>query len=105
MTALLEEGADPNHPLFWSEEWGNKYPPLHSACRYNKLDIVTALIQNGADVKRVDRLYMCRQTPLHHACAGGNKDIVQYLVEDIKCEVGEHMNVYIVLILICITEV
>ena len=98
--ALLEEGADPNHPLFWSEEWGYKYPPLHRACRYNELDIVPALIQNGADVKRFDRFF--KRTPLHHACAGGNKDIVQYLVEDIKCDVGEQMNVYI---LICVTKV
>ena len=54
-------------------------------------------------MKRVDRLY--KQTPLHHACDHGNKDVVQYLVEDIKCEVGEYMNGYIVLVLICITEV
>ena len=87
MLSLLEEGADPNHPLFWSEEWWDNYPPLHVACRYNKPDVVAALVQSGADVKKVDLLY--KQTPLHHACASGNKDIVQYLVEDIKCEVGE----------------
>ena len=51
-------------------------------------------MKSGADVKSVDRLY--KQTPLHHACASGNKDIVPYLVEDIKCEVGEYMNVYII---------
>ena len=65
--------------------------------------MITALVNNGADVKRVNGFF--KQTPLHHACASGNKDIVQYLVEDIKCEVGEYMNVYIVLVLICITEV
>ena len=85
--ALLEEGADPNHPLFWSEEFKYNIPPLHTACRFTKLDIVTALVQNGADVKRVGGF--SKQTPLHHACTSGNKDIVQYLVEDIKCDVGE----------------
>ena len=103
MLALLEEGADPNDPLFWSEEWTYKYPPLHQACRNNKPDIVTALVKSGADVKRVDRCF--KQTPLHLACEHGNKAIVQYLVEDIKCDVGEYMNAYIFLILICITEV
>ena len=103
MTALLEEGADPNHPLFWSEESDSwNYPPLHSACIYNKPEIVKALVQGGADVKKVDKF---KQTPLHHASVFGNKEIMQYLVEDIKCEVGEHMNAYILLVSICNTEV
>ncbi len=29
------------------------------------------------------------KTPLHWACEGGNEDVVQYLVEEIKCDVGE----------------
>ena len=94
--ALLEEGADPNHPLFWSEEWKDKSPPLHTACAYNKLNTVKALVQGGADVNRGDRL--CKHTPLHNACASGNTDVVQFLVEDIKCEIGEHMNAYILLV-------
>ena len=85
--ALLEEKADPNHPLFFRNDWGYKYPPLHIACAYNKPDLVAALVNSGANVKRVDAI--CKQTPLHHACASGNKDVVQYLVEDIKCDVGE----------------
>ena len=28
-------------------------------------------------------------TPLHWACVGGNKETVQYLVEELKCDVGE----------------
>ena len=34
-------------------------------------------------------------TPLLCACMGGNKDLVQYLVEEIKCAVGEFVGVYI----------
>ena len=28
-------------------------------------------------------------TPLHYACIGGHKDLVVYLIEVIKCDVGE----------------
>ena len=92
MLALLEEGADPNHPLFWSEEWTYEYPPLHQACRNKKPDIVTALVKSGADVKRVDRLH--KQSPLDHACFSRPGYVVQYL-DITECEVGEYMNVYI----------
>ncbi len=30
-----------------------------------------------------------KQTPLHFACEGGSKKVVQYLVEEAKCDVGE----------------
>ena len=29
------------------------------------------------------------RTPLHSACLGGSKDMVQYLVEELKMDVGE----------------
>ena len=28
-------------------------------------------------------------TILHAACEGGNKETVQYLVEELKCDIGE----------------
>ena len=28
-------------------------------------------------------------TALHYTCAGGNKETVQYLVEKLKCDIGE----------------
>ena len=34
-------------------------------------------------------------TPLLSACMGGNKELVQYLVEEIKCNVGEFVGGYI----------
>ena len=29
------------------------------------------------------------ETSLHSACAGGSKDLVQYLVEEVKMDVGK----------------
>lgn len=29
------------------------------------------------------------KTPLHHACDMGHVEIIQYLVENVKCDVGE----------------
>ncbi len=29
------------------------------------------------------------RTPLHYACVEGSKDVVQYLVEELKMDVGE----------------
>ncbi len=37
-------------------------------------------------------------TPLHLACEGGSKDVVQYLVEELKMDVGEIYIVYVLLI-------
>ena len=34
------------------------------------------------------------ETILHKACVGGNKELVQYLVEELKCDVGEFVGVY-----------
>ena len=34
------------------------------------------------------------ETVLHSACAGGSQELVQYLVEDLKCDVGEFVGVY-----------
>ena len=34
-------------------------------------------------------------TPLLSACMGGNKELVQYLVEEVKCDVGEFVGGYI----------
>ena len=32
------------------------------------------------------------KTPLHWACEGGNTDVVQYLVEQLKMDVGEYFS-------------
>ncbi len=85
--SLLGQGANPNHQLYWSDEWVDKDPPLHRACYWGCLDIVKTLVTHGAFTdKRAGRHKM---TPLHNACRKGDKDIVQYLVEECRCSTGK----------------
>ena len=90
MRALLEKGADPNHPLFWSEEWikEDKTPPLHTACREGNLDVVKALVNAGAEVDRGDGEN--NMTPLCQACQGGWKEVVVYLITEAGCKDGKY---------------
>ena len=89
VSALLKQGADPNHQLYWSDEWKYNYksPPLHIACSKGNLKIVQLLGKRDANIKRGDRLY--NQTPLHLACWGGHVDTVKYLINDLQIIVGE----------------
>ena len=32
------------------------------------------------------------KTPLHHACEGGKIEIVVYLLEELKCDMGESIK-------------
>ena len=51
--ALLENWADPNDELYWSEEWITKWkktPPLHTACGNGHLGIVKILTNGGAKI-------------------------------------------------------
>ena len=46
--SLLRQGADPNHQLYWSDEWAYELPPLHRACLMGYLEIVKTLVTHGA---------------------------------------------------------
>ena len=85
----MSQGADPNHPLYWSEEWtsGHMLPPLHTACEKGRLEIVKLLVQGGADVDKCDGRY--HRTPLAYACWGENMEVVVYLTKEAGCESGE----------------
>ena len=86
--SLLEQKADPNHEVFWSEEWVvDNYPPLHTACRDGNLDIVRELVKAGANVDV--RGGVNGSTPLHLACFIGSKELVDYLIREAGCMVGE----------------
>lgn len=88
--SLLDEGADPNHQLYWSEEWisEEKWTPLFIACCIQKnLELVKVLVQRGAAVDKG-----CGEanfTPLHGACIAGFKKGVEYLIMEAGCKVGK----------------
>ncbi len=94
--SLLEEGADPNHQLYWSEDWYSdtkkwRRPPLHKACRNGYLEITRALVSGGADVEKGDGGW--GRTAFHCACWGGHMEIVVYLSQDVKCRIGKCVSV------------
>ena len=47
-----------------------------------------AITKPHTDVRAVENV-----TPLHLACQAGSKEMVQYLVEECKCDVGESVSV------------
>ncbi|MBF0314810.1 MAG: ankyrin repeat domain-containing protein [Oligoflexia bacterium] len=68
---LLEHKADPNMQ-------SNGWTPLNSAVAVGRLDIVTLLLDNKADINKADASGM---TPLHYARNGGRQDIEKYLLD------------------------
>ncbi len=92
--SLLEEGANPNHQLYWSRDWYDmKYrrPPLHEACEKGFLEITRALVSGGADFGKSDVLW--GMTAFHWACWKGHMEIVVYLSQDLKCRIGKCLSV------------
>ena len=87
--SLLDQGADPNHESYWSEEWTSRkrLPPLHSACVRGYVRKVKVLIQRGADTNKGDPIF--NLTPLQRACLAHRKQVVEYLNKEVKCKVGE----------------
>ena len=85
--SLLGQGADPNHQLYWSDEWAYKVPPLHNACWMGYLEIVKTLVTHGA---RTDEAGGWRNLiPLHWACRGGDKEVVKYLFRELGLSTGK----------------
>ena len=62
---------------------------MHNTCENGKLQIVRLLVvRGGADVNRGGVGF--NWSPLHWACIRGYKDLVKYLIEEAKCDVGEY---------------
>ncbi len=92
--SLLGQGADPNHQLYWSEDWCEnevRDPPVHRACMSGYQEITSALVSGGADVEKADRLF--GRTAFHFACWGGNMETVKYLFKIVKCRTGKWLFV------------
>ena len=72
--SLLEQGANPNHQLYWRKDWWNMHilPPVHEACKKGNLEITKALVSGGADIKRGNELYCislcCQEGNNYGAC-------------------------------------
>ncbi len=88
--SLLGQGADPNHQLYWSDEWGYKQPPLHWACYRGHLEIVKTLVTHGARTDKGGGYGWDNMTPLHYACRGGHKEVVKYLIQEVRCSTGKY---------------
>ncbi len=91
--SLLEQGANPNHQLYWSTDSWGKYvlPPVHKACQKGYLEITRVLVRCGADIERGDELM--GETAFNWACEGGHMELVVYLSQDIKCRIGKSVSV------------
>ena len=69
-------------------KWNVRQPPLHTACHNGNLEIVKVLVQGGqANVDKGGG--RSNKTSLHRACSMGHKLIVEYLIMEAKCDVGE----------------
>ena len=94
--SLLKQGANPNHQLYWSEEWygslfKDRLPPVQTACYNGYLKITRALVSGGADIEKGDGRY--GMTAFHCACEGGHIEIVVYLSQYVKCCIGKCVSV------------
>ena len=85
---MLQQGADPNHPVYWTEQWWKKKhygrlrcPPLHEACLMGEyiLEIVEMLVNAGADIDKGDG--EDGWTPLKCAARACSIQLVDYLIE------------------------
>ena len=83
---MLGQGANPDHQLYWSDE-GYNNPPLHTASSKGNVSIVKMLIEAGANVERCGGVL--DYAPLQYACNGGHKEVVDYLIREAGCKVGE----------------
>ena len=91
----MGQGANPNHQLYWSEEWNKKIelPPVHLACGRGYQEITRALVSGGANIEKGDGDGRWGRTAFHWACRGGHMETVVYLSQEMKCRIGKCVSV------------
>ena len=103
VSSLLKQGANPDHELFFSEEWVSSRAldlrfqthPLLVACINGNLSMVRLLTEKGrVDANRNLSARANQLAPLHMACNCAKEkentlDLVRYLTEEAKCNVGK----------------
>ncbi len=89
VSSLLEQGANPNHQLYWSKDWysNGRRPPVHEACEKGNLEITRALVSGGADSEKGDGQW--GMAAFLWACWGGDMETVVYLSQYVKCSTGK----------------
>ena len=70
---LLGRGANP----YWQNEHVYGWTALHWACRFNRHQMLTVLVNNHGNINIKDRY---KDTPLHIACREGSFECVPLLV-------------------------
>ena len=74
---------DPDNVNECRDSWGNT--PLHRACRFGHVDVVTYLLDHGSHInQRIISVPISRDngaTALYLACMGGNHSVVHLLLE------------------------
>lgn len=82
----MKDLIDPRIQMMLSAESGRKtlqfLSPLHKATIIGDLQLVTMLVEEGANPLDRD---INNDTLLHHAAKCGELDILKYLVEDVGC--------------------
>ena len=97
---LLEEGADPNHPVYDREHVGQT--PLHWACFHDCPEAARKLIDCGAKVDARDNAK--QQTPLHWACWEGSLSCVKVLLSHSTDDLGQSLKAAMYYIHVAVTH-
>jgi ankyrin repeat protein len=72
LSELLEQD-----PLLVNARDGGGYPVIRTAVQFGRLDVVSLLLQKGANINHRDRH---GATPLHYAALSGNRDMIELLI-------------------------
>ncbi|KND91537.1 Tankyrase-2 [Tolypocladium ophioglossoides CBS 100239] len=92
ITLLLDKGSSINRNMYEDDELGMKMctimsmTPLHNAAIQNMVDVVSLLVQRGADVHKLDNAGATRRdgklfTPLEYAARWSSWDVYDYLLQ------------------------
>lgn len=82
--SLLQCGADPGHPIYWTKEWAEAawrmHPPLNLICSHGSIEIAKELVEHGAPVNKGD--LTVGSTPVHNVCMRDHRELADYLIKE-----------------------
>ena len=80
VSKLLKEGVPAD------ERGTGEWTALHTACFYNRADIVKVLLKYSPNVNQQTTSFW--QTPIHIACKKGSMNCVKLLLQTGQCDLG-----------------